>query len=103
MRRPLATESSANVPRPSGLLVRDNFRRCWIWLLNRLGRDGRRNHLPRLRLTLGEGHAADFFEFLERRQFADVVETELNQEIARGLVEDRLADDILTPCHGDQL
>ena len=54
-------------------------------------------------LRVGECHAADLLEFLERRQLAQVLEAELDQKFLGGLVEDRLADDVLAPGCRDQL
>src|SRR5579883_2486582 len=50
-----------------------------------------------------ERHPADLLELLERRQLAQILQPELDQELFRGLVQHRLADDVLPPRHRDQL
>src|SRR5271156_5273963 len=119
----LATESSAGVPRPSGLLVLVGqtsrsvplllvrpcafhfslFLRCRLWP-DRL----RRTRLRRRRFTLhrlptGGRHAAELFQFPPPPPRAHIVQAELNQGIAWSLGEDRLADHVLAPGDGDQL
>src|SRR5579859_2588416 len=46
---------------------------------------------------------ADLLEFLERRQLAQVLQAELHHKLAGGLVENRLADDVLAAGGGDEL
>src|SRR4029077_13020654 len=59
---------------------------------DRRGRRGRRRRADR-RGRRAEG----LLELLERRQIAQVVETEVHQELARGRVEEGLAHDLLAP------
>ena len=55
------------------------------------------------RLRRPARHAADLLELLQRRQLAQILEAELDQEFLGGLVQDRLADDVLAAGFGDQL